>query len=242
MGSGLVTVCFGTPSLQLPNSPSAQACRGVGELADFDYSTPQVRRRAGSWGVGDLGICRVAKLRKNGDWRKYQDGLCEMGSGIVTGCFGTPSPQLPKCAGVPGSWGVGDLADFVYSTPQVRRRAGELGSWGVGELAWVSASCMVEGEFCCWQLLERHTAGRGHGSTLWKMDGCRIKGAAVLGCKSSQWHLKLFWLFNEAIKCWQVPDQVANRVNVWNNCDLVAMLPICSFCAGIPEKAAQTHP
>ena len=168
--------------------------------------------------------------------------LCEMGSGLVTVCFGTPSLQLPNSPSAQACRGVGELGTWPILSIQLPKCAGAPGSWGVGELAWVSASCMVEGEFCCWQLLERHTAGRGHGSTLWKMDGCRIKGAAVLGCKSSQWHLKLFWLFNEAIKCWQVPDQVANRVNVWNNCDLVAMLPICSFCAGIPEKAAQTHP
>ena len=133
------------PTPQLPNSPSAQACRGVGEL--------------GTWP-------------------------------ILTFQFPKCADQLPKCAD----------------------------ARGVGELAWVSASRMVEGEFWCWQFMERHTAGRGHGGILWQMDGCRIKGAAVLGCCSSQWHLKLFWLFNEAIKCWQVPDQVANRVNVWNNC------------------------
>ena len=149
---------------------------------------------------------------RNGEWACY--GLFWYSK--------SPTPQLPKCAGVPGSWGVGDLVDFDFSIPQVRRSTPQVrrraGSWGVGELAWVSASRMVEGEFWCWQLLERHTAGRGHGGILWQMDGCRIKGAAVLGCCSSQWHLKLFWLFNEAIKCWQVPDQVANRVNVWNNC------------------------
>ena len=92
-------------------------------------------------------------------------------------CYGlfwyskSPTPQLPKCAGVPGSWGVGDLADFDFSIPQVRRSTPQVrrraGSWGVGELAWVSASCVVEGEFWCWQLLERHTAGQGHGGILW---------------------------------------------------------------------------
>ena len=112
MGSGLVTGCFGTPSPQVPNSPSAQACRGVGELADFDYSTPQVRRRAGSWGVGDLGICRVAMLRKNGDWRKCQDGFAKWGVGLLRAVLVLQVPNSPSA--------------------QARRGVGELGSWGVG--------------------------------------------------------------------------------------------------------------
>jgi|688.fasta_scaffold210459_2 hypothetical protein len=157
MGSGLVTGCFGTPSPQVPNSPSAQACRGVGELADFDYSTPQVRRRAGSWGVGDLGICRVAKLRKNGDWRKCQDGFAKWGVGLLRavlvlqvpnspsaqacrgvgelGSWPILSIQLPKCAGAPGSWGVGELGSWLGCQRAVWSRASfAVGSFWNGTL------------------------------------------------------------------------------------------------------------
>ncbi len=69
----------------------------------------------------------VRMVVRNGEWACY--GLFWYSK--------SPSPQLPKCAGVPGSWGLGELADFVYSTPQVRRRAG---SWGVGNLQ----SCKVD--------------------------------------------------------------------------------------------------
>ena len=85
--------------------------------------TPQLPKCAGvpgSWGVGNLQSCRVAKLRKNGDWRKCQDGCAKWGMGLLRAVLELQVPNSP--------------------TPQVRRRAGELGSWGLAELQ----SCKVE--------------------------------------------------------------------------------------------------
>ena len=124
------------------------------------FPTPQLPKCAGvpgSWGVENLQSCRVAKLRKNGDWRKCQDGFAKWGVGLLRavlvlqvpnspsaqacrgvgelGSWPILSIQLPKCAGAPGSWGVGELGSWLGCQRAVWSRASfAVGSFWNGTL------------------------------------------------------------------------------------------------------------